>query len=570
MKTFTGRKHILLAGFKSGFNQDSTDTEVHSNTHSIKRNTLFRSAIVSAAVLSIGLLLSSAAAANGSPDPISCSIDNGDPTKVVCASSVNGAFTFTVPTGVDVEEIKVELWGAGGGGGAGGEDFQTNSRGGGGGGGGAYTTANIPVEGGDVFSLTVGTGGLEATDGTSSSVSGGSLAVAVEADGGSGGQSFTSGNAASCSSGSVNNAGTDCNNSNASFTAAAPGSDGDGGAGGAAGTQAGGAGGDGNQRGGGGGGSATTTSAGGAGANGSSDTNTAALGGSGEGAGGNGASSGSGNDATPGLSPGGGGGGGTSSNTGGAAGADGKIIITYTANPKIVFVPDEEAITIKVGDAPTVISFDALDALGESQASGIAFNSSSDNGGEVESTEGNSSVSITGKRAGEVTLTASKTGFADASITITVVPTAPSPPQNVKVVPGVESLIVNWDASLDDGGAPITQYIASANPSCVVEVDADNQNGSFGCTITGVDPDESYTVTVVAVNGSDDQGGTSAPAEVAASPETTPLPSTNPNPESAPVPVPTLGLVGLLLLILMMGLMVVSSRHDSLQTLRSS
>ena len=74
---------------------------------------------------------------------------------VVTDNTPGGSETFTVPAGVT--SITVGIWGAGGGGGGSGSN---NNQGGAGGGGGGATTRVIAVTPGDVFTYTVGTGGV--------------------------------------------------------------------------------------------------------------------------------------------------------------------------------------------------------------------------------------------------------------------------------------------------------------------------------------------------------------------------------------------------------------------------
>jgi hypothetical protein len=227
---------------------------------------------------------------------------------------------------------------------------------------------------------------------------------------------------------------------------------------------------------------------------------------------------------------------------------------------------------VNVGDTIT-LEFVALDALGEvvvfnPDPEPFSYEKESENGGEV-ILENSPTLDVTGVRAGTVMVTASADGFEPVEVEITVLAIAPGPPQNVSVVPGIESLIVSWDPPASDGGALITSYTASINPSC--ETDGE----TFTCTINTLTPGEDYVVEVIASNGvfdSDPAVSLSSTPLAPSNPDPEPEPNPNPNPEltPAPVPVPTLGLLGLLLLISMMGFMVTFLRYDSLQTLRSS
>lgn len=207
----------------------------------------------------------------------------------------NTSGTFTVPPGVT--EITVQLWGAGGGGGSG-----NDGRGGGGGGG--YAGAVIDVSPGDVINVLVGDGGGVGLAGGSSEISNNNFTIralgggstAGTAGGGGGGASFVTG----------------------SFVSTEFFTGGNGGSG-----QTGG-----NRGGGGGGGSARTSANGNNGGNGTNDAG--GQGGDGEGVGGDGGrQSAAGN----GSSPGGGGGGRGAQGGPSGSGADGRVIISWSAVP---------------------------------------------------------------------------------------------------------------------------------------------------------------------------------------------------------------------------------------------
>jgi hypothetical protein len=74
----------------------------------------------------------------------------------------------------------------------------------------------------------------------------------------------------------------------------------------------------------------------------------------------------------------------------------------------------------------------------------------------------------------------------------------PSEPQDIVVVPGVNSLKVSWRSPVSDGGSPIIKYVATANPSC--EVMAVPGVDEYSCVIDGLDGSSAYAVTVVAIN----------------------------------------------------------------------
>lgn len=226
----------------------------------------------------------------------------------------NGASqTFTVPFGVT--SITIDVWGAGGGG-AGGSASTSRA----GGGGGAYSRSTISTVAGTSYTIVVGAGGQAignpGTAGGISTFSSGPTIV-VSATGGSGGNANVGGAGGAITGG----VGTIRFAGGAGGTGVSTGS------------------------GGGGGGSAGTGGAGGAGGNGSTGTGaggTAGLAGSGAG-GTAGATGGTGgtkdnNNATSGNVPGGGGGGRGSSTTvvdrNGAAGANGRVVISYTINER--------------------------------------------------------------------------------------------------------------------------------------------------------------------------------------------------------------------------------------------
>lgn len=80
--------------------------------------------------------------------------------------------------------------------------------------------------------------------------------------------------------------------------------------------------------------------------------------------------------------------------------------------------------------------------------------------------------------------------------------TVPGEPLQVKVSPGERSLSVSWVAPTNNGGSPILRYRAQANPTCEVEALTDEIPGEtrYSCTIRNLDPEQEYTVTVMAIN----------------------------------------------------------------------
>ena len=105
------------------------------------------------------------------------------------------------------------------------------------------------------------------------------------------------------------------------------------------------------------------------------------------------------------------------------------------------------------------------------------------------------------------------TSTGDFTITIDAVPSIPSVPTNVRVVPGNNRLVVLWDPPVSDGGSPITGYRVGqeaasgsqtrsrrsiVNPSRLVGAD------DRGYAILDLTNGTSYSVTVMAVNANGD------------------------------------------------------------------
>jgi hypothetical protein len=127
------------------------------------------------------------------------------------------------------------------------------------------------------------------------------------------------------------------------------------------------------------------------------------------------------------------------------------------------------------------------------------------------------------------------TATSDGSITLymtedpllVVAPTKPGSPTDISASsdPG-QSSIVSWVIPENDGGEPITGYIATASPggnSCI----ADGATAT-SCTITDLNADTSYTFTVRAIN----QVGPSDPSDASNNPDVDPTPSPSADAES--------------------------------------
>jgi cobalamin biosynthesis Mg chelatase CobN len=103
---------------------------------------------------------------------------------------------------------------------------------------------------------------------------------------------------------------------------------------------------------------------------------------------------------------------------------------------------------------------------------------------------------------------------------LVVAPTKPGSPTDISASsdPGQAS-IVSWVIPENDGGEPITGYIATASPggnSCT----ADGATAT-SCTITDLNADTSYTFTVRAIN----QVGPSDPSDASNNPDVDPTPT---------------------------------------------
>lgn len=73
----------------------------------------------------------------------------------------------------------------------------------------------------------------------------------------------------------------------------------------------------------------------------------------------------------------------------------------------------------------------------------------------------------------------------------------PSAPRNVQAQAGRRSLFVRWNAPVDDGGAPVTEYTATAWPGGRICTADDTERG---CAIGGLTNSVAYSVTVTARN----------------------------------------------------------------------
>lgn len=269
---------------------------------------------------------------------------SGSQTFSTAGTFANG---FTVPAGVT--SITVQVWGAGGGGGT----DQTNNNGGPGGGGGAYASSVITVSPGTPYNIVVGAGGIGGINNGAAATAGGqssfgSLVIAL-----GGGFSITStagqGGQASGSTGDIKYSGSNGGNGN---TVVGSGGGGGGASGNSGNIVAPGV-------------NGATGGTGGAGGNGP------------DGDGGNG-----GNDAgtgatgpQPGTAPGGGGGGRGDNDGNSAAGATGRVIITWTC-PAATISYTSSSLCTSVTSAPVTITGTTGGAFSTAPATGLSITGS--------------------------------------------------------------------------------------------------------------------------------------------------------------------------------------------------
>jgi hypothetical protein len=149
------------------------------NNSTIETTSYTFSGLMSGITYTLGIAGVNAAGASGAVGQNSATT-NGSQTF-----STPGSSTFTAPAGVN--QLYVELWGAGGGGGGGG--YYSPGYNGGGGGGGSYMLFTMPTSPGNNYSVTVGKGGNGASGTGVAGSSGGpsSFGTVASAAGGLGG-----------------------------------------------------------------------------------------------------------------------------------------------------------------------------------------------------------------------------------------------------------------------------------------------------------------------------------------------------------------------------------------------
>ena len=308
------------------------------------------------AQLNLGLLLSFAAMFIFSDSVIA----QGSQTFSTAGTFTNG---FTIPAGVN--SITVQAWGAGGGGGI----DAANNNGGPGGGGGAYASSVITVSPGNSYTIVVGAGGSGAINGGAAATAGGQSSFGALVIASGGGFSTTStagqGGQASGSTGNIKFSGSNGGNGN---TATNSGGGGGGASGNAGNVVANGA-------------NGATAGTGGAGGDGPD--------GDGGKGGNNGVTTGA-NAAQPGTTPGGGGGGRGDNGGNSAAGAIGRVMITWTC-PAATISYTSLSFCKSVTSAPVTITGSAGGAFSATPA-GLTINSST---GEINPSTGTSGTTYT-------------------------------------------------------------------------------------------------------------------------------------------------------------------------------
>ena len=121
--------------------------------------------------------------------------------------------------------------------------------------------------------------------------------------------------------------------------------------------------------------------------------------------------------------------------------------------------------------------------------------------------------------AGPYTVTISQGGQADITWSFLSAPATPlnppGPPTDLVTTPGNQQVTLSWRAPSDDGGEPITHYVATATPggaTCTA-------TAATTCTVTGLTNGTPYTIAVVAVNAV----GSGTPALATTTPGTSPV-----------------------------------------------
>ena len=138
----------------------------------------------------------------------------------------------------------------------------------------------------------------------------------------------------------------------------------------------------------------------------------------------------------------------------------------------------------------------------------------------VTGADGRASTSLTLPAAeGDYTVTASVSGLSDVtfSATATAALTVAGEPQNAEVDPSATTAVATWEAPASDGGSPVTNYQLTVDSNTPIDV-----GNVLTYTLTGLDPETDYSLSIVAQNAE----GDSPAATVMFTTEAIPVPAT--------------------------------------------
>ena len=138
----------------------------------------------------------------------------------------------------------------------------------------------------------------------------------------------------------------------------------------------------------------------------------------------------------------------------------------------------------------------------------------------VTGADGQASTSLTLPAAeGDYTITASVTGLTDVTFTATATAALdpPSVPQSARVDPSTTTAVATWEAPENDGGSEVTNYQLTVDSNTPIDV-----GNVLTYTLTGLDPETDYSLSIVAQNAE----GDSPAATVMFTTEAIPVPAT--------------------------------------------